>query len=180
MGSYIACLRSAPSVRSSCHRFYQLSFVAFSVNLLISKCTSLGRLGRSQGAHWVCLLCPHCEGAGLWQNNVGMMQFKRKFLCRMPTCFSCFLGGLSGKAPKMSSPKMGQAGSCWSWFSSSTQVTGWRCGVLLQHHLMSSCCGDKNIGLSCQMESKGTLDASSVLAVMMVLAEINILQDSHQ
>lgn len=103
MGSYIACLRSPGSVRSICHRFYQLSFVAFSVNLLISRCTSLGRLGRCQGAHWVCLRCPHCEGAGLGQNDIGMMQFKRKFLCRMSPCFSYSLGGL-WESPKMSSP----------------------------------------------------------------------------
>lgn len=104
MSNYIACLKSAGSVRSICHRFYQLSFVAFSLNLLVSKCTSLRRLDRSQGPHWVCLLCPHCHSAGLWQNNIGMMQFKRKFLCRMSTRFSFSLGGLFGKTPKMSSP----------------------------------------------------------------------------
>lgn len=112
MSSYIACLRSAGLVRNICHRFYKPSFVAFSVNLLVSKCTCLRRLDRSQGAHWVCLLCPGRDSAGLWQNNIGMAQFKRKFLCRVPTHFSSSLGSLSGKAPKMSPPwgRLGAAG----------------------------------------------------------------------
>lgn len=102
MSSSIACVRSAGSVRSICQRSSLLSFVAFPVNLLVSKCTFLRGQDRGQGAPWLCLLCPHCQGAGLWQNNIGMMQFKRKFLCRLGCLhISVVLLGVSvGKAPK--------------------------------------------------------------------------------
>lgn len=136
----------------------QLSFVAFSVELLVSECTSLGRLDRSQGAHWVCLLCPHCESAGLGQNNIGMMRFRRKFLCRMPTCFSCSVGDLFGKLVMIFLSYTGHR-----------VLLGEEAGtltlcLLLQHHLMSSCCGDKKFELRCLTGSKGIQDTCCTCA----------------
>lgn len=42
MSSYIACLRSAGSVRSICHRLSQLSFVALSIIYLFLNAHLLG------------------------------------------------------------------------------------------------------------------------------------------